>query len=200
MFECDHCGKVFTRADNRNRHMNNSCKGKRIKLDTECGPSNCIKCDVCDVFVEKQYYNSHIRTNSHRTNAFVVVDDGVEKNVGAFGDRIVSYRISNSSQNYIDVEEFTADIREKVLTLIDSILVVHNSVKVNAELFGLYYLSNKEDVEIKSFNTRNKIITHGSNLYEIYSKYVDEMTTKMSEFQERDSGISKRMISLVIVR
>lgn len=188
MFDCENCGKEFTRADNRNRHMQNSCKGKRIKLDVDSMATNCRKCDICEVYVEKKCFNSHLRSNLHRSNAFTIVDDGVEKVVGAFGDRIVSYRVSGQPKHYVNVEEFADDVKERVMTLVDSILGVHDTIKMNLELFGLYYLMSKENVEIKSFNTRNKIINHGSDIYKMFEDYMNEIITKMSEFQERDSG------------
>lgn len=188
MFECEKCGKSFTRSDNKNRHMQSSCKGKRIKFDNDAGPANCLKCDICDVYVEKNCYTAHIRSNLHRGNAFVIVDEGVERIVGVFGDRIVSYRVYDTSKHYIDVEEFAHNIQEKLATLIDSVLVIHNSVKINLELYGLYFLLTRENVEVKSFNTKNKVVTQGSNFYEIYDAFIDEIAAKMSEFQERDSG------------
>lgn len=193
MFECEFCSKVFTRADNRNRHIQNSCKNKRIKLSGADGPSrdgppNCDKCELCNIYVEKKLFKSHFRTNMHKNNAFTLVDDGVEKIVGAYGDRIISYRITESSKHYVDIEEFAYNVREKIATLIETITVVHNSVKVNLELFALYYLLSNENVELKSFNTRNKIINPGSDFYEIYDDYIGEIKSKMSEFNERDSG------------
>lgn len=186
MFDCEYCGKQFSRGDNRNRHMLSSCKGKRIRFSDN--NTDLQKCEICDVYVEKNCYTAHIRSATHRSKAFVIVDDGVKRSISTFGGRIVSYQISDSSQIYVDIEEFSNNVREKVLTLIESTLYVHNSIKMNLELYGLYYLLTKENVEIKSFNTMNKIITQGSDLYGLYNDYIDEIKTKMSEFQERNSG------------
>lgn len=92
MFECEFCAKQFSRADNRNRHILSSCRGKRRK--TEENSSTLIKCDVCDVFVDSKCYTAHIRSSMHRSKAFTVVDDGVKRSVAMFGGRIVSYQIS----------------------------------------------------------------------------------------------------------
>ncbi|KAK9679246.1 Recombination endonuclease VII [Popillia japonica] len=187
MFHCEKCGKSFTRADNRNRHMKNSCRGKRVKFD-DPGPSGGFECDVCDVYIPKNCYTAHIRSSLHRSNAFVVVDEGVERIVGAFGERIVSYRISEPSKHYVNLEEFGANVREKIATLIDSIVAIHNAIKMNLELYGMYFLLSKENVDIKSFNTKNKVVTPATNFYELYNNFLDEIASKMSEFQERDSG------------
>lgn len=199
MFECENCGKEFTRSDNKNRHVLSSCRGKRVRLDDDVNASGLVKCDICDMYIQGNCYIAHIRSAAHRSKAFTIVDDGVKKSVGAFGDRIVSYQVTDSSQVYVDVGDFTRNIREKVLTLVEGLLNVHRSMKVNVELYGLYYLGGKENVEVKSFNTRNKIITEGTSLYEAWGEYVDEMSNKMSEFQERDSGNNFIILKLALV-
>ena len=188
MFECENCGTSFTRLDNVKRHQRTSCIGKRIKLNIPQSNTNHRKCDSCDILVDQKLYSAHLRSNTHKQNAFVITDDGVEKLAGAFGNRIVNYRISEP-RHYIDLNDFKNNIREKVLTLIQSIQHIHNSVKVNLECFALYYLTNRDDAEIKSFNTKNVIILSGADLYEIYEQFLNEIAAKMSEFQERDSGM-----------
>lgn len=188
MFECEVCGKQFTRSDNRNRHMLSACKGKRRKVSDSNVVVDSIRCDVCDEDIQGNCYTAHIRSARHRSLAFTVIDDGVKRSVGAFGDRIVSYQVTDMAEVYVDVHEFMTNIREKVFALLEGYLNIHRSVKVNVELYGLYYLGSKENVEIKSFNTRNKVMTEGSNMYGVWLEYVDEICNKMSEFQERDSG------------
>lgn len=192
MFKCEYCAKSFTRNDNKSRHVLSYCKVKKRRVDDNYeGNDNdygFIRCTVCDVSVERNCYTAHIRSINHRSKAFVVVDDGVKKTVGVFGDRIVSYQVTDPSSVYIDIDQFSSVIRERVLTLLESLLHVHGSIKVNMELYGLYYLLVTENVEIKSFNTKNKIITQGSDIYDLYNDYIAEMKNKMSEFEERDSG------------
>lgn len=221
MFECEWCGKVFTRVDNRNRHTLRSCVGKRVKPDdkndndhtlTSCvakkvklddinknDKDEFFQCDVCNVLVQKSCHAAHLRSYAHRSQAFILVDDGVKKCVGIFGDRIVSYQVTDSVRVNVDVEEFSNNVREKIITLVDATLHVHHSLKVNLELYGIYYLLTKENVDIKSFNTKNKIITKGSNLYEIFDEWIDEIKSKMSEFQERDSGLNKKRTCFTLI-
>ncbi|XP_071052135.1 uncharacterized protein [Onthophagus taurus] len=134
MVVCEDCGKSFTRVDNLKRHQRLSCIGKRIKLDAPQIPK-AVKCEACDDYVNRQCYSAHLRSNAHKRNAFVIIDDGVERIAGAFGDKIVSYRISEEGF-FVDLDEFSHRIREKILNLIQSAIDIHRNVKLNMECFG----------------------------------------------------------------
>ncbi|XP_071055954.1 uncharacterized protein [Onthophagus taurus] len=186
MFNCENCGKSFTRLDNLKRHRRTACVGKRIKVN-EAHSSNSVLCEICNEYVNKQCYSAHLRSNDHKRNAFTIIDDGVEEITSAFGNKITSYRITEPGK-HIDISEYSYKIREKVLSLLQRVIDIHCNIKVNMECFGIYFLNSKNDVEVKSFNTKNKIITSAINVYDVYEEFVDEIKTKMSEFQERDSG------------
>ncbi|XP_071056904.1 uncharacterized protein [Onthophagus taurus] len=187
MLTCDVCYKEFTRPDNLVRHQRTACIGKRRKVE-EDQQGDVIVCEICDEHVTRQCYSSHLRSNKHKQKAFVIIDDGVEKIDSIFGDKICSFRVSDHERKYVDMKEFSNRIREKVISLIQSVRNVNGSLKVNTEIFGLYFINTKEEVEIKSFNTKNKIITVAVDLYQTYEDFMDEIMVKMSEFQERDSG------------
>lgn len=187
MLTCDVCYKEFTRPDNLRRHQRTACNGKRQKVNDD-HQSNVTLCEVCNEYVNRQGFSAHLRSNKHKRNAFVIVDEGVEKIDSTFGDKICSFRVSDPGRHYVDMTEFANRIREKVITLIESVMNIHGSLKVNIESSGIYFLGSNEEGEIKSFNTRNKIITLAADLYNTYDEFIDEIKTKMSDFQERDSG------------
>ncbi|XP_071052717.1 uncharacterized protein [Onthophagus taurus] len=187
MLTCDVCYKEFTRPDNLVRHQRTACIGKRRKVE-EDQQGDVIVCEICDEHVTRQCYSSHLRSNKHKQKAFVIIDDDLEKIDSIFGDKICSFRVSDHERKYVDMKEFSNRIREKVISLIQSVRNVNGSLKVNTEIFGLYFINTKEEVEIKSFNTKNKIITVAVDLYQTYEDFMDEIMVKMSEFQERDSG------------
>ncbi|XP_071055897.1 uncharacterized protein [Onthophagus taurus] len=187
MLTCDVCYKEFTRPDNLVRYQRTACFGKRRKVE-EDQQGDVIVCEICDEHVTRQCYSSHLRSNKHKQKAFVIIDDGVEKIDSIFGDKICSFRVSDHERKYVDMKKFSNRIREKVISLIQSVRNVNGSLKVNTEIFGLYFINTKEEVEIKSFNTKNKIITVAVDLYQTYEDFMDEIMVKMSEFQERDSG------------
>lgn len=187
--ECQKCNKRFSRLDNLKRHQTLSCQEKRRKLDKGQGTSNTVKCDTCELHIQKNVFAAHLRCATHKAKAFVVMDDGVEKIAQAFGNRIVSYKIT-AYKDVVDMREFMDTIKEKVLTLVQQHIGIHHLIKLNLETFGIYYLERKENLEIKSFNTRNKIVGPATKLYELYDEFMEEMNTKMADFQERDSGTS----------
>ncbi|KAK4887440.1 hypothetical protein RN001_003711 [Aquatica leii] len=62
------------------------------------------------------------------------------------------------------------------------------NVKVNCELFGLYTLKQQEVLDIKSFQTKYEILSPGTDVAELYKKFVVIVDRKESEFQEKDAG------------
>lgn len=167
MFPCEDCGKTFTRRDNARRHQKNACAFK--------------------FQVKKICVAGHLKSEVHKENAFVVIDDGVEKLASAFGQKCEVYRVSTPG-HHVDLFDFAYLVQEKVMSLIDAKMHVFGSLKVNMECGGLYFLANKDNVELKTFNSKNRILTMGSDTYDIYEDFMEEIWNKMSEFQERDSG------------
>lgn len=184
--ECQKCNKFFSRVDNLKRHQRQSCQEKRRKLDSG-ESSKTIKCDICELNIQKNVFAAHLRCGAHKAKAFVVMDDGVEQIAQAFGNRIVSYKIT-AYKDMVDLKEFMDCIKEKVLTLVQQNIGIHHLIKLNVETFAIYYLERKENLEIKSFNTKNRIAGPSTNLYEVYDAFMEEMDSKMADFQERDSG------------
>lgn len=64
-------------------------------------------------------------------------------------------------------------------------------LKVNVILSGNFILPSSGENEIKTFNTKNTIIDHTTNIEEWYMENVMDVIMKdLEEFQERDSGWS----------
>lgn len=80
------------------------------------------------------------------------------------------------------------EIKETALNLITNQLMKLTSLKVNVELFGSYILPSKGLRDVKSFNTKNVIITEGSDISQIYDDFVGILDMKVSDFQEKESG------------
>lgn len=88
----------------------------------------------------------------------------------------------------MNISRFFDEAKPKFEKIISNALEKHISLKVNMEQYALYYLESRDNTNIKSFNTVNKIITLGSNIQEIYTEFYDIIATKMSEFAEGESG------------
>ncbi|XP_060530461.1 uncharacterized protein LOC132704468 [Cylas formicarius] len=132
-------------------------------------------------------WQGHLRTLAHRQKCSVVQEPGVEMIQTSFRNRIVTYRLA-STVNPTDVKGFLDHLRSKILTLVESNVRRYGNVKVGMELFGNFLLQTKEQEEVKSFNTKYRLVSGNTDLEELYVQFVDILATKASEFQERDSG------------
>lgn len=86
------------------------------------------------------------------------------------------------------VSDFMEDVKPKIVPLVRNQLGKLKSVKVNFELFGYFILEAKERGDVKTFNTRNEIVTMGTDLDGIFQSTTGILDAKVGEFQERDSG------------
>lgn len=66
-------------------------------------------------------------------------------------------------------------------TFVDLCVIVTKLQKLNCELFSLSHLKTKDLTDVKSFNTKNQVITLGTELSDVYN----EIT---GHFDERVSG------------
>lgn len=146
-------------------------------------------CNVCDEHVAPRAYVGHIRSNRHKQRlGGTSMDDGVVAVQTAFRSRIASYRVGTTNYHII-VNDFMTEIKNKVLELIQRKVDTFRSVKVNFELFGYFVLETQDLSEVKSFNTRNEIVTGGTDVGELYDNFIGVLDEKVSEFQERESGM-----------
>lgn len=146
-----------------------------------------VRCDPCGVDVPSRIFQGHLRSLVHKARACREVESGVETIQSAFNSRIASYRVS-SQRHHIVYNDFFEELGDKIKKLLVKEARKFRSIKVNLELFGRFIHPVKELTDIKSFNTRNKIINEASDWNSIYDDFVGEMTAKASEFQERESG------------
>ncbi|XP_074036831.1 uncharacterized protein [Leptinotarsa decemlineata] len=195
MYTCSECGNSFTRSDNLRRHQRESCilannegpsMSKRPRLNAPLSPEM-QTCLCCNLNIASDQMNIHRRTLQHRTNACIQYGDGVKIIRTAFKCRIVSYRV-DSQNRHIDYPTFFNELKQKVFKLLEEVLVIHKSVKVNMEVFGRYYLQTKENLEVKSFNSPNQVVDQSMDLNVIYNIFIDALTAQAMEFQHRDSG------------
>jgi hypothetical protein len=106
----------------------------------------------------------------------------------AFKSRVASYRVS--TQNYhISVVEYMTELKTKIINLIEEQVAKLKSVKFNLELFGLFFLEAQDLHDVKNFITANEVATRGTDLSELYDNLTGVLDEKVSEFQERESGV-----------
>lgn len=118
-------------------------------------------------------YSGHLRSIDHKNNIRAVSNDedpGVELLRTAFKCRLASYRLC-SNNHHIVLAEFMGELKNKILTVITRDLSKFTSIKLNFEVFGYYYLESRDRHDIKSFNSKNVIITISGDLNEIYDDF-----------------------------
>lgn len=80
------------------------------------------------------------------------------------------------------------EIKNKVIQLIQTEVSKFLSVKISFELFGYYVIEEKDLHDVKSFNTKNEVVTGSTDLLQLYDNFTSILDQKAAEFQERDSG------------
>lgn len=172
---------------------------KRMKMNQDDAHQISIDehtlCSFCKVSVNKKYLSSHLRSNKHKQQIlkkYNEEDENIYIINSALKSRIISYRVSDIPNEYISCNEFLFAVKQKIITLINLQIEVLNSVKVNFELFGLFSQPDVKENEIitslKSFNTKNRVITKSCDLDEIYSETTNVLNTQCEEFQDKESG------------
>lgn len=146
-------------------------------------------CNVCDENVPRVGYVGHLRSNRHTRRCHVApVEAGVVVLPSAFKSRVVSYRVSTANY-HISVVEYLTELKDKIINLIKRQVTLLISVKFNFELFGLFILESKDEHDVKSFITANEVATRGTDWDSLYDKLSGILDEKVSEFQERESGV-----------
>lgn len=148
--------------------------------------TSAVYCAVCNLHVQNFY--AHQRTDSHKSKSCLQSDiEGVLKVHSTFKNRIASYRIP-ATDHLIDYEEFLSSVKCKVQQVLQRHLHNFKAVKVNMEVFGLYYLASSDEYSVKSFNSRDEILTLATNIDTLYDHFQDALVTKAKEFNENKSG------------
>lgn len=143
----------------------------------------------CNVDVLRRAFVGHCRSRTHRQHIKLeqTALPGVETVTSAFKSRIVTYKLT-SDKDHITIPDFLDELNSKFVYLIRQLLGKHITIKVNLEFFGLYAIFSKNNLDVKSFNTKNIIVSQSTNLEELYDQFKIIILRKASEFQERDSG------------
>lgn len=171
----------------RKSEINNSSQPKKKRRTAV------IHCDVCNLDIKKNVYNAHLRTNKHKQNSSVLYkSNNIHIIKSVFKKRIQSFKIVNLNKEELIFDEFFKVIKTAIITLIEEHIKLFTTVKVNIELFGLYELIKKDeiDTDIKSFNTRNEIMSVSSDLNNIIETWFEIIKVKSEDFNEQNSGWS----------
>lgn len=151
-----------------------------------------VYCTVCGLSIKSSVFASHLRSNKHKNNNSITLIDGIDKISSAFKNRIISYRVHNVGKNEgnesIPPNKFLMSLSHRVKQLLIALQTIHDSIKVNFEHFAEFSLPKNDTCEIKSFATKNIIFYKNNDFDKLFSYAVNSITTKIDEFEEKDSG------------
>lgn len=151
------------------------------------------KCDICNLILSSnRAYLGHLRSQKHKSASlkdYIDEEPNIKIIQSAFQSRIVSYQITDAAKG-VSIENFLDAVESKVIQLIKNQIDVHITSKINMELFAMYYKETSERIvrNIKSFNTKNIIITHSSLLDDEYHNFKVAIISQSEEFQDCGSG------------
>lgn len=147
-------------------------------------------CTLCSKYVDNKTWIGHLRSSEHKSrNVTSVISDGVELLSTAFKSRITSYKITSEKleqNNCIDT--FLNSIEDKIRYCLDKALKKHTCLKVNFELFASFILFKDDELDLKSFCTKNIPIFSNFSNQSFFTNVKNILRTKISEFQDRNSG------------
>ncbi|XP_030754360.1 uncharacterized protein LOC115881121 [Sitophilus oryzae] len=140
---CEKCSKAFSRKDNLGKHMK-ICKGalnsnqpetknlEKTSLKRTSSPTNINQAEP-ESSVPKRarlgFNNEHL----------VMQEEGVYLVKTSYKNRIATYRFL-SKKDPISVNDFLANLREKIIALVRCQIERFGNVKVGMELFGRFLL------------------------------------------------------------
>ncbi|XP_047985628.1 uncharacterized protein LOC125226449 [Leguminivora glycinivorella] len=155
-----------------------------------------MKCDKCQIKLPKNEYNAHLRTNLHKSNCILKTDlNNIEIIATAFKNRIVTYRLNATQNEYVTPETFLCDIKSNIMKVVEMSLREHKSIKINYELFVYFTLPHSGKQQLKSFNTKYDVIYENTNINELFENTIEHLKNKVIEFEHRESGWSFVAIS-----
>lgn len=201
-FSCSICQTSFDTKDLIEKHMKLHCsecgkffmrKSRLTQHEKTHASSSTTNCSDCKENVLTSSYGYHIRTNKHRANCGKpsTLSPKLKVRNSDFSERIEIYTFTNERDGVTIPEEFFMDIEEIITNLLNECLAKHILYKFNMELMCEYVrMGEGEDMTMGSIGhiSKMRMVTIDQDIVELYKSQCIELCTKMSEFQERDSG------------
>lgn len=108
----------------------------------------------------------------------------------AFANRIQTFSYRNENEEILLPEEFFSSITELLMPILLEAQQQHITFKYNIELVCDYIKIVDEEMKLCtiSHHSKMKFVTLSDDVAKTFSDQSQEICTKMSEFQERDSG------------
>ena len=114
-------------------------------------------------------------------------EEGVKLVKTSFRNRLATYRLEGT-EDPTNVKRFVDHLKDKVIRLVGTNVLTHRNLKIGMELFGRFLLQANEEMEIKSFNSKFRMVSEDTDLEELFVQFRDILDKKAMEFEENKSG------------
>ncbi|XP_047515259.1 uncharacterized protein LOC125056273 [Pieris napi] len=157
-------------------------------------------CCICNRNVSKKYFANHLRSNAHKNNVNKK-QHSIKPNVKiietAFGNRIITYRVTSENQNDLQFETpelFLASVKDTIFTIINKSIEDHTILKINFILYGDFVQETKNINNTFDFQSMNFIVCIGDDLNIFYTTLTKSLINYINSFERKDSGWSLKKI------
>lgn len=155
-------------------------------------------CKDCKDFFRKSTFSSHLISGRHIEKVLKQVDENCYIYKTALRNRLIVYRIKNTSENddddvNINIASFMGSVSHCVLKILELQQSRLRVLKFRCKLIALYSKS-AEDGEVmmeqnfKHFHSKFRVLTQGDDISELYRLAILECVANSDEFQEEASG------------
>ena len=139
---------------------------------------------------------AHLRSMVHKQKTAAAVGEGVFLVNHAFNKHISTYRII-VPETEISITDFMLFVKRKLYTLLTKKLSEFGSVKFYLELFGRFVNRVSGEESTKSFGTKTQPLTTLGEYDELWETLAERITARYQDFQEKDSGMTRRFETLL---
>lgn len=146
-------------------------------------------CKCCNIGVPVRKWYTHLKTNAHKRNSIAMRAQFIKQTSSDFKNRLAKYEYSTIKET-LNINNFLSGGIDCIENLIMESLAEHICVKFNFQLQAQYtkLCSDEWKKTIMHHTSKMSQITRSDSIENVVSCHVEEIKTKMSEFQERDSG------------
>lgn len=147
------------------------------------------KCYICDVDVPSNNLINHSKTKRHKLLCCEESDEDFYTYIvnSSFKCRLACYRLNSCKNKLINMNptRYLSEVSDKVKKILNIELETHQTIKVNLQLYCTFsMISENNDVikDLKSFNTKNAVISNESEITSHYENFSEQILTKVSFF------------------
>lgn len=162
-----------------------SSKYQRMETNKEC----LRNCEDCNLNIPSMKWFRHCAEETHKTNIQKLIGSRVQLLRRKFRNRILAYRFPKGDFN-LNVENYLKEGKMIFRKLLNNNLADNVLIKFNLEIAARYKLPTSPLMTEQDIYHISEMIllSRTDDIDDVLGTQIDVIKTKMSEFQERDSG------------